>query len=129
MNMNYKDYTEWHTVKSTLQHRNPPTFGEREIWWCHLGLNIGTETDGKGNAYQRPVVIIKKFNRRSLMAVPLTTQIKDFPYHFHFNFHSKPQCAILSQMKKLDSLRLIKKMGEMPPEGFGSLKKAIHAMI
>ncbi len=31
----------------------PPLFKESDIWWCHLGDNIGTEISGKGDMFDR----------------------------------------------------------------------------
>jgi hypothetical protein len=43
-----KDFPGWHYHKERLhaQHHTP-TFQEREIWWCSVGVNIGHEMDGK----------------------------------------------------------------------------------
>ncbi len=43
-----KDFPGWHRQKEQLhaQHHTP-TFQEREIWWCSVGVNIGHEMDGK----------------------------------------------------------------------------------
>lgn len=39
-----KDFQGWHQVKEKLDLlKNPPTFQEREIWWCSIGMNIGYE--------------------------------------------------------------------------------------
>ena len=35
----------------------------REIWWASLGQNIGVEINGKNDNFERPVVIIKVFNK------------------------------------------------------------------
>ncbi len=52
-----KDFPGWHRQKEQLhaQHQTP-TFQEREIWWCSVGMNIGHEMDGKNQFYNRPVL-------------------------------------------------------------------------
>jgi mRNA interferase MazF len=57
-----KDFPGWHRHKEQLhaQHQTP-TFQEREIWWCSVGVNIGHEMDGKNQFYNRPVLIVRKF--------------------------------------------------------------------
>ena len=59
-----KDFPGWHRQKEQLhaQHQTP-TFQEREIWWCSVGVNIGHEMDGKNQFYNRPVLIVRTFNR------------------------------------------------------------------
>ena len=51
-------------------------FHEREVWWCSLGANIGFEQDGGGEDFERPVVILKKFNLDACLIVPLTARPK-----------------------------------------------------
>ena len=47
-------------------------FHEREIWWCALGVNVGSEQDGVAKTYEPPILVIKNFNGQVLWAVPLT---------------------------------------------------------
>ncbi len=43
-----KNFCEWNKLKGYIEENNKPMlFREREIWWCSVGLNIGTEQDGK----------------------------------------------------------------------------------
>lgn len=124
-----KDFLFWHEIKSALHTRTPPTFKLREIWWCQLGVNVGREADGKGELFQRPVLVLRKFNSRSFIGVPLTSQAKDSPYYFRFHFHGRMQFAMLSQIRLLDALRLTRCMGQMRPEPFGALQHSLCAML
>jgi hypothetical protein len=58
-----KDVPGWHRQKEQLhaQHQTP-TFQEREIWWCSVGVNVGHEMDGKHQFDNRPVLIVRTFN-------------------------------------------------------------------
>ena len=126
----HKDYEHWHKVKSKINSSEKrPLFKEREIWWCHLGVNVGDEQDGKGSGYLRPVLIIKKFNRNFFMGVPLSTQIKEKPYYHLFNFNGKAQSAILSQTKPIDSKRLHNKMGRINNDEFDAIKEKIKSYV
>ena len=51
-------------------------FHEADIWWVHLGVNVGYQIDGKQADFSRPVVIIKKYNQYSFLPLPLTTNAK-----------------------------------------------------
>lgn len=43
-----KDFKGWHSKKEKIENQNETiSFRERDIWWCHLGLNLGHEQDGK----------------------------------------------------------------------------------
>ena len=77
-----KDFDSWNIQKKVINTSSrSPTFKEREIWWCRLGVNIGHEQDGKGMQAYRPILVLKKFNRQIFWGVPLTTQIKDNQYY------------------------------------------------
>ena len=127
-----KDFDNWNELKKLINQReNFPTFRQGEIWWTHIGLNVGFESDGKNEKYHRPVLIIKKFNKQLFLAVPLTTQIKVNPYYYKISFEKNKieRCAILSQIKMLDAKRLDRKIGKMTPKEFGVLRSKVSEMI
>ena len=43
--------------------------------------NIGNEQDGKGPEHSRPVLIVKRFNKHLLWAVPLTSKHKEGKFY------------------------------------------------
>lgn len=125
-----KDFDGWNEVKKRLH--NPgrlPSYREREIWWCSLGVNIGHEEDGKNVLKNRPVLVIQKFNRHIFLDVPLSTQVKNDKYYFSFSFKEKTQCALLSQISVWDARRLDRHMGKMFPYEFEQIRQAIKNML
>ena len=48
-------------------------FHEGDIWWVRLGVNVGFEIDGKHKQFARPVIVLKKYNQYSFLALPLST--------------------------------------------------------
>lgn len=67
----YKDFDKWNKRKKIIhEYVNETTheFNQNEVWWCALGLNIGDEEDGKNELYERPVLIVRKFNKRFMWA-------------------------------------------------------------
>jgi mRNA interferase MazF len=60
-----KDFDRWNKLKKTTDGKDEAArlfFREGEVWWVHLGVNIGYETDGKRADFARPVVVLKKYN-------------------------------------------------------------------
>ncbi len=110
-------------------------FHEREIWFCHIGLNVGFEQDGRGVDFLRPVLIIKKFNNQIFWAVSLTKAIKQRransdKYYYKFCFIDGIQStAILSQLKLIDNNRLTRQIGVMPKSEFIQLNKKLKALL
>ncbi|MEK7509650.1 MAG: hypothetical protein AAB605_02975 [Patescibacteria group bacterium] len=93
----HKDFKKWHAKKSDI-HQLPkrPFFHEGEIWFCHIGANVGSEQDGIGEDFLRPVVVIRKFNKEIFWGIPLTRTRKASPYYFSFTFKDETSVAILS---------------------------------
>ena len=125
-----KDFNEWNEVKKKLALASGRKyFKVREVWWCHLGVNLGDEEDGKGPHFFRPVLIIKKFNYNLFVAIPLSTSLKDKTYYHCFEFKNKRQSAILSQIRLLDTKRLAERMGSITDPEFDTIKKKIKELI
>ena len=121
-----KDFDDWNNLKKKLDSRKKyPSFEEKEIWWCHVGLNIGDEENGKGDSYHRPILIIKKFNNHLFSAIPLTTQVKEKHYYHKIIFKEREQCVILSQFRILDSKRLDRKMGKLSKKQYKKIKEIL----
>lgn len=125
-----KDFTEWNRIKGQLHTEHPaPTFQEREVWWCSIGINVGHETDGKSQYATRPVIVIRKFNPHIFLGVPLTTQIKENPFYQPIHFKEREQCAMLSQLRLWSAKRLRSKLGKLPQDQFEAVRNALRDML
>ena len=106
-----KNFQGWHKLKSDLHKQNRAVyFRKKEIWWCSLGANIGFEQDGKNNNFERPVLILKKFNKDILWILPLTSRNKVGRYYFQVEYNNKTYSIILSQIRLISSKRLLRKI-------------------
>lgn len=130
-----KDYEGWHKKKKILNGReniDSIFFREKEVWWSALGANIGFEQDGKGEEFRRPVLILKKYNKYLVLAVPLTTKIKnDNRYYVPCSVvdDTLPRMAIISQARPIDTKRFIDKLGVADDASYNAIKNAIKAML
>lgn len=125
-----KDFKKWHELKSSIdEHRTAPVFNEREIWWSSLGANIGTEQDGKHELFERPVIVVRKFNRELFWGVPATLQKKGNEFHFPYTFSGVEQSAIVSQVRTLSAKRLIRRIGKLTDSQFVALQKAVGSLL
>jgi mRNA interferase MazF len=101
-----------------------PFFKEGEIWWCGIGLNIGREIFGKGTHFIRPVIVLKKLNKDSFLAIPLTTKLKSGSWYVPISYGGAERRAILSQIRVFDAKRLSEKMGTLSMDNFKIVKDA-----
>lgn len=126
-----KDYKKWHNIKAQINNAiKRPYFHEREIWFCHLGENVGFEEDGRGDNYFRPVIVFRKFNNEVFWAIPLTRTERMNKYYFEFSFGKKNKSiAILSQMRLIDAKRLSYMIGNITQEDFFILKEKLKNLF
>jgi len=94
-----------------------------------IGLNIGDEENGKNDGFSRPVVIVKKFNKRIFLGIPLSTKMKDNKFYHTIHFKNIDQSAMLSQIRVLEGKRLSDKMGELLEIEFNKLKVKLKDVI
>ena len=59
-------FDQWNEVKKNLHQKEKEVefFKEKQIWWCSVGQNLGSESYGKGATFSRPVLVFKKLSER-----------------------------------------------------------------
>jgi len=128
-----KDFDVWNVKKKVVDLKDVSNvfYREKEIWWCHLGVNVGYEQDGKNEEFRRPVLVFKKFNTETFWAIPLTSKLKRGKYYFNFKIANSnmENTANLSQIRLLDSKRLIDKMGYMNRIDYLEIKNRLKKII
>ena len=125
-----KNFDDWNALKQKLDQKdNLPLFHERQVWWGSLGVNIGHEEDGKNVRFNRPILVVKKFNKRLFWGVPLTTQIKDSRHYYQFSYKERQQCAMLTQLRLWDASRLTQKMGSIRKQDFNDIRKLLQEYL
>ena len=120
-----RDYKKWMPVKADTHNAgNCRTFSEGQIWWCIWGENVGTEINGKGELFLRPVYIFKKDGRLNFIGIPLTTKAHEGYGYVKFDFKGKEVYAVLSQIKATSVFRLLRKKGEADDVDTLKIRKA-----
>ena len=83
--MSEKNFDAWNEYKKELDaHRRNLIFRPGEVWFCSIGENIGREQNGKNNLFERPILIIKKFNREMFWGAPLTSKEHSGSWYYNF---------------------------------------------
>jgi len=126
-----KDFDRWNTEKKIIHARvRTPFCHEREVWWCTLGLNVGSEQDGSGVEYRRPVLVLKHLSKETFLAVPLTTSVNKHPLRFPVGkIDGEEAQAILSQLRVVDTRRLVRKIESLDSRLFENIRKAVKGML
>ena len=126
-----KDFDTWNKNKKHIHSKNEnKLYHEREVWWCSLGVNIGFEQDGTGSGGERPVLILKGFSKQVCLIIPLTTSEKKNPYHVSLGKVSDRNAfAIISQIRLIDTKRLINKIGFVEQKIFEKIRKTAKDLL
>lgn len=126
-----KRFVDWIRLKEKLNSSQhiPPYFKEREIWWCALGENVGFEMNGKHEHFRRPVLILRKLDKFSFLAVPLTSKNKKGTWYVDITHGDQLSTAVISQIRHLDYRRLDKRMATLDSQDFGRVREACVAFI
>jgi len=104
-------------------------FQEKEVWWVHVGMNIGHEIYGKGNAFTRPVIILKKINSYSFIGIPLTSKERKGSWYFAIVIKGVPNTAILSQIRIFALERLQRRICSVRSNHFDLLKQKLKDFL
>ncbi len=119
-----KKYDDWNKVKQETDNlENLIKIREGEIRWCRFGINIGNEIIGKGENFQRPVLILKKYSGQIFLGLPVTSTIRDGDWYFKINNKGVDRSVILNQGRSLDSKRLEEKIFELSEKELDKIKE------
>lgn len=126
-----KDFNSWAEYCKLLEAKDPNNFvHERELWWCSLGTNIGSEQDGKNEYFERPVLILKVFKNNLLLIAPITSKISAHEDRFDSMILGEPSQILIGQIRTVSRKRLQRKMGWLKePIFYKLLMKMIELQI
>jgi len=134
-----KKFTEWGKEKENIHNKKNEEFyvNTREIWYVKMGVNIGFESDGKGE-FVRPVLVLKKIGNLFL-TLALTSKGKDEHFLYHqlkeasflegYDAKKNSSYAILSQIKVMDKKRFEDRMGYVSKMEFNEVQKKLKRIM
>jgi|SRR3989338_35199 len=125
-----KDFDQWNKLKKDLHKRHADTFAyPREIWWCSLGVNVGAEMDGKNENFERPVIIIKVYNKETMLVLPITSKEKNDRFHHKIVTEQKTVWVKITQARVISNKRLLRKVDILGEEEFNVLKSILKESL
>ncbi|MES2314937.1 MAG: type II toxin-antitoxin system PemK/MazF family toxin [Patescibacteria group bacterium] len=125
-----KDFDTWNEYKKIINNeRRPVNFHEREIWWCKIGVNIGSEQDSYSGDFSRPILVLKKFTQTIFLGVPFTTTISEEQFRFHYVLRGRKTDLLLLHVRSFDSRRLGKKIGVMSVTDFNTVVGCVCSLL
>lgn len=125
-----KDFDGWNEIKKETDALGPRLYTVREIWWYRLGVNVGTELDGRGDWFVRPCLILRGFGADACLVAPLTTSEREHPLRIAIGVVDGRNARVnLSQRRVIDTRRLEEKIGFLDARQFAEIRKAAKALL
>lgn len=125
-----KDFDEWNKVKKKANAEQARLYTVREIGRCRLRVNIGTEQDGRGELFLRPVLISRGFGPDACLVTPLTTSQRKHPLRISIGMVDDKKARVnLSQIRVVDTRRLVEKIGFLNKKKFADARKAARGLL
>lgn len=91
---------------------------------------MGSEQDGTGNSFDRPILILKGFSKHTCLIAPLTSSPEKHKMRIPIGkVQEKDSSVILSQMRVIDTKRLIYKVSFLDKSIFDKITKTVKGML
>lgn len=125
-----KDFDKWNFEKKKLETSDKKfLFKTRDIWWCTVGLNIKTESCGKGETFRRPVLVLRKLSADSFIGLPLSTQPKTGSWFCDVNLSGTTRYVLLYQIKMFSANRLQRRLAMLDEKDFIRVKEKLETLL
>ncbi|MFA6269653.1 MAG: type II toxin-antitoxin system PemK/MazF family toxin [Candidatus Paceibacterota bacterium] len=126
-----KIFVSWTKLKVKIHLSEREVYPKiRGIWWVSLGQNIGVETNGKNDKFERPVVVIKVFNNSSVLVAPISSIVKENKYCIKFINEDKEENIIkMSQIRSISTKRFVRYVGELKIDDFEKVKRVYLSFV
>jgi mRNA interferase MazF len=121
----FKDFDNWNIYKKQLETRNLLYCNTREIWWCSLGINVGAETCGKNDLFERPVLVLRVYNKRSILIAPLTSKPRNDQFHVKVSYENREGWVILSHARTISPKRFQRKFARIDEKQYEIVMKGL----
>jgi mRNA interferase MazF len=125
-------YDKWNEVKKKINREVLPVnffLREREVWWCSLGMNIGVEANGKNDVFERPLLILKVFNKNMIWGLPITSTLKNSYFYYGLKFNDEYRSVNITQIRVVSSKRLLRKVDVITEEDFSNITKLLISIL
>jgi len=124
-----QDYDNWNIQKKELSNGKRVYFHKGDIWLASIGKNIGDEEDGKHSGFERPILIVRKFNNNIFLGVPLTSNKDKEGKYYHKLISFSNSIVILSQVRLFDAKRLLRLMGKIENRELKEIKIKLGKIV
>ena|SRR3989338_9533200 len=125
--MYFKDFDKWNSVKKRI-HSDERKVSIRagEVRWVSCGVNVGSEIDGKGESFTRPMLVAHVVGSVLALVVPLSTKLKEVAGYIPFEFQGKHISLCVHQMRIISQRRVLARKGRISEKRLRQVKSEIR---
>lgn len=130
--MYIKEFERWSLLKVEIDRKvdmisnvSPDSIRIGEVRWVSIGVNIGSEIDGKGEGFTRPCLVMHTVSKNYILVLPMSTKVKNIPGYLKINFQNRDVSICLHQMKIVSHKRVLKRVAKIPKDKFLYVKNEL----
>lgn len=121
-----KDYNVWNNVKKGIDSSVAKvSIRTGEIRWIAVGVNIGSEIDGKGASFARPGLVLRVIGTHLALIVPLSSVIKFIPGNVPLIVRGAESVACIHHMRSVSQKRIFSRIEKLSDEKLRVIKNTI----
>lgn len=124
--MYFKDFDKWNSVKKRIHsEERKVSIRSGEIRWVSCGVNVGSEIDGKGESFTRPMLVVHVVGSVLALVVPFSTKIKTVAGYIPFEFQGREISLCVHQMRIISQRRILARKGRISEKRLRKVKSEI----
>jgi mRNA interferase MazF len=124
--MYFKNFDKWNEVKKQTETSDTKVYIRAgEIRWISVGVNVGSEIDGKGDSFTRPGLVLHVIGSHLALVVPFSTKIKEVPGYFPFEWKGVTTALCIHQLRIVSQKRILSRKGRVSEDRLKMVKDAI----
>lgn len=128
--MYIKEFDSWNQIKKSVNDKEKPhKVRHREVRWCSLGVNVGSEIDGKGETFTRPVIVVSIVGPDLAFVIPCSTKLHDRPGYLQIKLKNKTVSACLHQAKTISTKRIYDRIQKISQKQMEELKYKVKEFL
>lgn len=123
-----KDFEQWGKEKARLHDTGKgPFLRPGDVRWSAIGVNVGSEIDGKGEGrYTRPVLILDVFGKHLALVAPLSTKLHKHPGYLHFEIGGRTTAICIHQVRVLSQKRIFDRTHKLSDSRLQQVRHAVR---
>lgn len=121
--MYFKDFDNWNIAKKGIHNNERRVYIRAgEIRWVALGVNVGSEIDGKGESFTRPALVVHVIGSKLALVIPLSTKVKDVTGYVAFEWKDSSSALCIHQLRIVSQKRILSRKGRISLERLKVIK-------